>query len=1124
MSGKAIFQGGLKEWKEDFSLITPGKENGKKVGSVLVAGAGIGGMQAALDLANSGLLVHLINDEPSIGGTMSRLDKTFPTGDCAMCMISPRMVESSRHPNIKLHTMATVTRVVGDEGDFTVSLEQKACYIDPDRCTGCGACEEKCPSRVSNIFNLGLDKRRAVYALFPQAVPNTRAIDPEYCLYLSKGVCRKCEKVCDADAVNFEDADRNYDVNVGAVILTPGLKTYDPDIRQELGYGRYKNIVTSLQFERILSASGPCAGSVERPSDGAHPKKLAWIQCVGSRNAHNANPWCSSVCCMYAAKQSIIAKEHDEEVDSTVFYMELRAFGKDFDKYVERAKNDCDVKYKRAMVAEITEDPETQNLIIHHVDDEGKRIREEFDMVILSIGFEPREGSQKFAETFGIATDEYGFAQTSKLRPVETSRRGVYVAGTYQGPKDIPETVIQGSGSAAKAMALLGESRGTEVEDVVLPDERDISQEEPRVGVIVCHCGMNIAGTVDVQRVADAAAKEPGVAHTETIIYACAPDGQQKIRDLVSEKGLNRVVIASCTPRTHSPLFQDTIREVGLNRFLFELADIREQCSWCHMGENEKATAKAIEIVNMNVAKTRLLDPVTTSSVGVHHAALILGGGIAGITAALSLANQGYGVHLVEKEAQLGGLLRNVRHTLEGDDVQTFLAEKIAEAEKNPLITLYLETGVEKTDGFVGNFETRLENGAVVEHGAVLITSGGMEYAPVEYGYGTSERIITQRQLEDLLDEKEPGPNETVVMLQCVGSREEPSNYCSRVCCQDALKNSIAIKERSPDTQVIVLYRDIRAYGLKEDYYKKARDLGVLFFLFTPEEKPRVTPEEGKVKVQFYGKILGKEMEVDADVVVLSTGLRPHPDTEEISRAYKLTCNVDGFFLEAHVKLRPVDFPSEGYFLAGLGHAPKNLEETISQSLAAAGRAGALRSHESLSVSGSISKHNRDICMSCLACFRAWPVDSPFIDEDGRVSHNEVKCTGSGICAGVCPAKAFQVNFFRDDQKHAMIESVTEMNKRPEKRGKEAMISVEEKVGERVDSGSVREAPGGWKANIIAFACHYCAFAAADLAGVMRLSYPSNVKVVRLPCTGKLDQSYVLRAFERGVDGVFAAG
>ena len=1005
--------------------ITPKQDNKDRIGSVLVVGSGIGGMQASLDLANSGLMVHMINDEPSIGGTMSRLDKTFPTGDCAMCMISPRMVESSRHPNIKMHTMCKALKVSGEEGNFTVTLEQKARYVDPDRCTGCGACEPECPTKVANFFNQGLDKRKAIYALFPQAVPNTRAIDAAHCLYLTKNVCRKCEKVCEAKAINFEDKDKQFDVKVGSIVLTPGLKTYQPEIRQELGYGKYKNIVTSLQFERLLSASGPCSGTVARPSDGGHPKRLAWVQCVGSRNAHNANPWCSSVCCMYAAKQSIIAKEHDKDVQSTVFYMELRAFGKDFDKYIDKAKKDAGVIYKRAMISEIVEDPKTGNLLIHSVGEDGKAVHEEFDMVILSIGFEPRSDAADFSKIFDIDTDTYGFAKTSKLRPVETSKPGVYVAGTYQGPKDIPETVIQGSGAAAGAMALLGDRRGTEVTKVVLPEERDITAEEARVGVIVCHCGTNIAGTVDVKRVAEAAKMEPGVVHAETIIYACAPDGQQKIRDLIKEKGLNRVVVASCTPRTHSPLFQDTIREVGLNRFLFELADIREQCSWCHMHDNENATRKAIEIVNMNIAKTKRLLPVTSASVGVTHNALIIGGGIAGMTAALSLVDQGYGVHLVERAPALGGLLTKVRKNLEGDDVQAFLADTIKKVESNPAITVHLSATVDKVDGFVGNFVTTLTNKENINHGALLITTGGVEYSPEEYSYKDSEKIITQRELETLLAEEGPSNQKTYVMIQCVGSREEPNNYCSRICCQDALKNSIAIKEKAPDAQVVVIYRDMRSYGLKEEYYSKARELGVLFFLYTPEDKPQVEPMGDKVKVTLMSKVLGREMTIDADHVILSTGLRPQPDGDEVSKKFKLTCNIDGFLLEAHVKLRPVDFPSEGFFLAGLVHAPKNLEETVSQALAAAGRAGALLSHESLTVSGVISKHNRDICMSCLACVKKCPFGAPFIDTDGRVSHNEVKCTGCGICAGVCPAKAYQVNYFRDDQILAMLDSVT---------------------------------------------------------------------------------------------------
>lgn len=1008
------------------AITPPSGQQNPKIGSVLVVGSGVGGMQAALDMAGSGLMVHMINDESSIGGTMARLDKTFPTGDCAMCMISPRMVESSRHPNIKLHTLTSVQSVSGQAGNFTVTLLRKARYVDPDKCTGCGACEPKCPVRVDNEFNLGLDKRKAIHALFPQAVPNTRAIDKNVCLYLTKGVCRKCEKACDAQAINFEDTDTEFELTVGSVVLTPGLRTYDPGVGQEYGYGRLANVVTSLQFERLLSASGPCGGTVERPSDKAHPKRLAWIQCVGSRNDHNANPWCSSVCCMYAAKQAIIAKEHDAEVESTIFYMDLRAFGKDFDKYIDLAKNKHGVIYRRAMIAGIEEDPETKNLLIHHVDEAGNRIQEEYDLAILSIGFQPSEQSRTYGELFGIDLDDYGFAATSRLTPVKTSRDGIYVAGIYQGPKDIPETVTQGSGAAAQVMSLLGDRRGSEVEEVVLPPELDIAGQAPRIGVFVCHCGVNIAGTVDVRQVAEEVGREQDVVHAETIMYACAPDGQDKVKELIKEKGINRVVIASCTPRTHSPLFMDTIREVGLNKFLFELADIREQCSWVHKDDKEFATAKATEITKMNVAKARHLDPVSQNSVGVNHAAMVVGGGLAGMTAALSLAEQGYGVHLVERQEQLGGLMRMVRRNLEGDDLRSYLADTIAKVEAEPAISVSLGATVEKTDGYVGNFVTTLTSGDSIEHGATVIATGGREYEPVEYGYQDSERIITQRRLENMLVEQPPVAGATYVMVQCVGSREEPANYCSRICCQDALKNAIAIKEAEPSARVVVLYRDMRAYGLKEDYYKKARELGVLFLLFTPEAKPVVEPGDTGCRVSLPGKVLNKEMVIDADWVVLSTGLRPQPDAIEFAKKYKLTCNIDDYFLEAHVKLRPVDFPSEGYFLAGLAHAPKNTEETISQALAAAGRAGALLSNEKLTVSGIISKHDRQMCMSCLACFRACPFGSPFIDEDGMVSHNEIKCTGCGICAGVCPAKAFQVNFFRDDQITAMIDAATE--------------------------------------------------------------------------------------------------
>ncbi|MGD8251207.1 MAG: FAD-dependent oxidoreductase, partial [Desulfobacterales bacterium] len=597
---------------------------------------------------------------------------------------------------------------------------------------------------------------------------------------------------------------------------------------------------------------------------------------------------------------------------------------------------------------------------------------------------------------------------------------------TYHGPKDIPETVAQGSAVAGRSMALLGEARGTEITVEELPEELDVTGKEPRVGVFVCHCGINISQTVDVKGVAEEMRSVPNVTYSDDLMYACAPDGQEKIKQLIKEHDLNRVIVASCTPRTHAPLFQDTIREVGLNKYLFELADIREQCSWCHMGQNEIATKKAAEIVKMNVAKARLLQPIETDAVDVTPAAMVIGGGVAGMTSALALGDQGFDVHLVEKNAQLGGLANHVYRTLDGSDVQAFVQEKSAAVEAHPRINVHLDTEVASTGGFVGSFKTTLANGAQFDHGAIVVATGGVEYEPEEYGYKDSEKIITQRELEKQLAKGLSPGQQHFLMIQCVGSREEPLNYCSRICCQDAIKNAIAIKETAPSAQVTILYRDIRTYGLREDYYYKARNLGVLFVRFEPDRKPEVTLSDGRIRVSVFDYMMNRDLSLSPDLLVLSTGFRPHPLTEKIGKQYKLTRNPDGYFLEAHVKLRPVDFPSEGIYVAGLAHAPKNLDETLSQALAAAGRAGVLLSHDKLSVSGIISKHNREICMSCLACVRVCPFGSPFVDADGKVSHNEVICTGCGICAGICPAKAFQVNSFRDDQIFAMIDAATE--------------------------------------------------------------------------------------------------
>jgi len=951
--------------------------------------------------------------------------------DCMLCGLCVQMCRQK----MKVGAIGFVNR--GHEREVATPHGRPS-----DVCIACGACEFICPTgAMSARLNAGRDTvphgkefdqmlmaRGNIDITFPSAVPLLPSIDRDNCVHFQMGndACKICQSTCKAGAIDFDQVDTVSELEVGAVIMCPGLTRYNPRVRQELGFGRWPNVVTSLQFERILSASGPFKGAVQRPGDGKHPEKIAWIQCVGSRDNHNANPWCSSVCCMYATKQAVIAREHDQSVKPTIFYMEMRAFGKDFDKYVDRAKNEYGVRYQRAMISQVREEPGTGNLVMRYANEDGTLTDETFDLVVLSVGLEPHSDAAELASIAGVELNQYKFAATTQFAPVDTTREGVYVTGTFQGPKDIPETVAQGSAVAGRAMSLLAEARGTEVIEKELPPEKDVKGEDVRMGVFVCNCGINISQTVDVKKVVREVQDLPGVAHAEDLLYACSQDSQEKIKELVKAKDLNRVLVASCTPRTHTPLFQETIRDAGLNKYLFELADIREQCSWCHMGRREAATAKATTIVKMNIGKVRNLEPVQTESVNVTPAALVIGGGVAGMTVALALADQGYQVHLVEREPELGGLARNVYHTLDRSDVQAFLRERVAQVEAHPRITAHQGVEVKKTEGFVGNFKTTLTDGKSFDHGAVIIATGGVEYQPTEYLYGSNGRVLTQRELEARLEKGPAQAGERYVMIQCVGSREEPNNYCSRVCCQDAVKNAIAIKKARPDAQVAIIYRDIRTYGLREDYYKEARDLGVLFVRYEPEKKPVVEAVDGKLRVKTFDYMLGREIALAADYVVLSVGFRPHPTTDQVGEMYKLTRNADGYFLEAHPKLRPVDFPSEGVFLAGLAHAPKNLDETVSQALAAAGRAGVLLSHERLGVSGIIAKHNREVCMSCLSCLRLCPYGSPYIDEDGKVSHNEVKCMGCGICAGVCPAKAFQVNYFKDEQILAMIDAATE--------------------------------------------------------------------------------------------------
>ena len=991
-----------------------------KVGAILVVGGGIAGIQASLDLADSGFKVFLLDESPSIGGTMTQLDKTFPTNDCAMCILAPKLVTAGRHPNIELVMGAEIKSVEGEEGHFQVTLVRKPRYIDEEKCTGCGVCAQECPVEAIDEFNEGLSERSAIYVKYPQAVPLVYAIDRDKCIG-----CGTCQEVCKAGAIKYDEKEKKITLHVGSIVLAPGFEEFDPNLKREYGYGLYSNVVSSIEFERILSASGPYGGIVIRPSDGKVPRKIAFIQCVGSRDALLGNNYCSSACCMYAIKEAVIAKEHNPDLQCSIFFMDIRAYGKEFDAYYSRAEKECGIRFVRSRISRVEKAPGSQNLIVRYVED-GEPKEEEFNLVVLSVGMRPPKYAEELAKTLDIKLNKYNFCSTQTFLPLDSSRPGIYVCGAFSSPKDIPESVAQASGAAARAASLIASERGKLTVAKELPPEIDVSGEEPRIGVFVCHCGINIGGIVDVPEVVEYAKTLPNVAYAEDNLYTCSQDTQKRIREKIKEHNLNRVVVASCTPRTHEPLFRETIREAGLNIYLFEMANIRDQCSWVHMHEHEKATEKAKDLVRSIVAKARLLRPLKKPTINVVPVGLVIGGGLSGMTTALELAKQGFGVHLVEKEKELGGNLRHIHYVLGSENPQERLSSIVKEVSENEKIHVYLGAEIADIEGYIGNFKTTLNHNGEkreIDHGIVIVATGAVEYKPTEYLYGKDERVLTQRELEERLA-KGKFNAKTVVMIQCVGSRNEERPNCSRICCAQAVKNALKIKELNPETDIYVLYKDIRTYGFNEDYYREAASKGVLFIRYDDENKPKVTRENSTLNVLVREPVLKTWLPIKPDLLVLSVATIPNPDNQMISEMLKVPLSKDEFFLEAHMKLRPVDFATDGVFLCGLAHSPKLIEESISQACGAAARAITILSKKALEVEGAIASVNEDLCSGCRICEAVCEYGAIKMEEkDGKLVSTvlEALCKGCGVCGSSCPTGAIGMLHFTDDEILAQV-------------------------------------------------------------------------------------------------------
>jgi heterodisulfide reductase subunit A len=933
-------------------------------------------------------------------------------------------VEAGRSPNLNIITHADLLSVDGEVGHFTARLRQRPRYVDARACTACGVCSQYCPVPIKDAYNQGLTTTKALHIDYQQAIPAAYHVEEDACLFLTRKECKQCERVCQARAIDFTQKAKDLELEVGAIILAPGFGRIDRRVLAKYGYDLSADVITGMELERLTSASGPTQGEIVRPSDGRHPERLAFLQCIGSRDTACGNGYCSTVCCMYAIKEALVCLDHTPELAITIFYMDMRTQGKEFD-YARLRAQDRGIRFVRSRFGSIQR--QNDRLAIAYVDDAGNHHRESFDLVVLPEGLESPRDAQALAQAAGIELNHYDFCRTHTFAPLATSRPGIYVAGAFQAPKDVPESVTDASGAAALVAQVLKAARGTQIRTKTYPLEIAPDPERPRLGVFICACGTNISGVVDVPAVAAYAATLEKVAFVDTNLYSCAQGTQELITEKIQVQGLNGVVVAACTPRTHEPLFQETLKNAGLNACLFEMANIRDHCSWVHSRDRAAATEKAKDLVRMAVAKAQWLTPLPEQRLPVIPRALVIGGGLAGMTAALNIAEQGFVTFLVEKTAQVGGNLRRLHSLLTGENPQKALADLEARVRSHPLIQVFTEAEIESISGYVGNFASTVRTAAgelTLEHGVVVVATGGQPYVPTQYLYGQANQVITQLELEEKLARPEEARKiQDIVMIQCVGSRGEDLKYCSKFCCGQAVKNALKLLEANPRATIYVLYRDIRTYGFMEDYYQEARERGVVFIPFSRESPPVVKQDRDGIQVAFFNPILGEEMVLTPDLVALSVGLAPAP-VEELARLLKVPLTRDGFFLEAHPKLRPVDFSVSGVYLCGAAHGPKPVSEIIAQAQAAAGKASIPLARGYVTVEPIVALVDREACIGCSLCESLCPyaaIRMVRVEKKKKAETLAASCKGCGICASRCPSLAISQGCFTNEQILAQI-------------------------------------------------------------------------------------------------------
>ncbi len=996
-------------------------------GAVLVIGAGVGGIKASLDLAEAGLPVYLCDQTPAIGGALIRMDKWFPDNHCGMCQMLPHFFrdETSQfclrrgliHPGIELLPLTEVKEVKGQAGDFRVMVNSMPAGVNPELCTGCGLCAEVCPVETGNEFNRGLDLRKAIYTPHPYLTPPVYTIDRDNCTR-----CGVCVEKCPTRAIQLNEPEKQRQLRVGAIILATGFEAFDPCLASQYGYGRFPNVVTSIELERMLSPGGPTGGELLRPSDKQSPKSVAFLQCVGSRDRQR--DYCSSACCMIALKEATLIKQAGPRTDVSIFYMDIRAFGKNYYRYYERAKEELGVKFQRCRVPVLKEEPQTNNLILNAVADNGKPVKHRFELVVLSVGQTPSPGFHELCRALGVEENRWGFCQTAPFSAVETAREGVYVCGGASAPRDIADTLTGAGAAACQASRLLAGQRRRYGSSGEQPEPA--AGEAPRIGVLLCDCGGEIGSTLDLQQIAEFSRRQPDVVHVEQVPYLCHADAREKVAPLAGKHKINRFLMGACATLAHALLKKDGF---GLDLSGIRIVNLREHVAWVHRNNPGAATEKAKGLLAMAIEEARVQEASPVSSMPVRQKALVIGGGLAGMTSALAIAGQGIEVHLVEKSSELGGNLKHVYHSLDDGAPQTLLENLRAQVKTSSMIHLYPETEVADVAGYAGNFEISLAGKNApprpLDAGAIVVASGGDEYAPAEYLYGQNEKVITQKELESRLFSAEIDPRglKSVAMIQCVGSREKERPYCSRICCSQALKNVLRLKEVNPEIEAAIFYRDMTSYGFMEEYYTRAREKGVSFIRYEVNNKPNVRQEEKKLVVDAVEPVLGGRIRLEPDLLVLSPAIVP-PDNSGLARTLGVDLNEDGFFPEAEAKFRPVDFITAGVFVCGLAHSPRNIKESITQAQAAAQRAVSLLSRGRLAPGRVVSETRQRQCARCEVCVTICPYTARAIDrENDEITVKEILCQGCGACVVACPSGAAKLRGFKDRQVFSLIDA-----------------------------------------------------------------------------------------------------